>query len=74
LRANATGGSGTVSAPYAASGYAYTGTASTPATVATATTPSDTTTYSVRYLANISPVTEAGSYTTSHTYVATGNF
>jgi hypothetical protein len=74
LRANATGGSGTVSAPYAAAGYAYTGTTSTPATVATATAPSDTTTFSVRYLANISPVTEAGSYTTSHTYVATGNF
>ena len=74
LRANASGGSGTVSIPYAAAGFAYTGTSSTPATVATAIAPSDTTTYSVRYLANISPVTEAGSYTTSHTYVATGNF
>jgi len=74
LRIDETGGSGIVSAPYAASGFAYTGTSSTPATVATSTTPSSTTTYSVRYLANISATTEAGSYTTSHTYVATGNF
>jgi hypothetical protein len=74
LRATATGGSGVVQAPYAASGFAYTGTASTPATVASYTGPSATTTYSVRYLANISPTTEAGSYTASHTYVATGNY
>lgn len=74
LRMTATGGSGSVSAPYAAAGYAYTGTSSTPATVATASAPSATTTYSVRYLANIAALTEAGSYTTAHTYVATGNF
>ena len=74
LRATASGGSGTVSAPYAASGYAYTGTSSTPATIATATAPSATTTYPVRYMANISATTEAGSYTTNHTYIATGNF
>lgn len=74
LRMNASGGSGTVSAPYAAAGYAYTGTATVPATVATVATPSATTTYSVRYLANIAALTEAGSYTTAHTYVATGNF
>ena len=43
-------------------------------TVATSTTPSAITTYSVRYLANIAALTEAGSYTTSNTYVATGNF
>jgi hypothetical protein len=74
LRINASGGSGTVSAPYAAAGYAYTGTASTAAQVASASGPSATTTYSVRYLANIAALTEAGSYSTSHTYVATGNF
>jgi len=74
LRMTATGGIGSVSVPYAASGYAYTGTATTPATVATASAPSATTTYSVRYLANISATTEAGSYTTNHTYIATGNF
>lgn len=74
LRMTATGGSGTVTAPYAAAGYAYTATAGTPAQIASHTGPSATTTYSVRYLANIAALTEAGSYTTSHTYVATGNF
>ena len=74
IRINPTGGSGTVTAPYAAAGYAYTGTATTPAQVASALTSTATTTYSVRYMANISPVTKAGSYATSHTYVATGNF
>ena len=74
LRATATGGSGSVSVPYAATGFAYTGTVSTPATLATSNVPSLTTTYSVRYLANIASITEAGSYATNHTYVATGNF
>ena len=73
MRATATGGSGTVSSPYAASGFAYTGTSS-PATVATVGGPSLTTTYSVRYLANIAALTKAGSYSTNHTYVATGNY
>ena len=75
IRINHTGvGTGTVSSPYAAAGYAYTGTATTPAPVASALVATLTDTYSVRYMANISPVTKAGSYTTSHTYVATGNF
>lgn len=75
IRMDETGtGTGVVSAPYLASGFAYTGTASTSATVATATAATDTSTYTVYYLANIAPLTEAGSYTTAHTYVATGNF
>jgi len=74
LRMTATGGSGTVTAPYSDAGYAYTGTTSTAAQVASHTGPSAVTTYSVRYLANIAALTEAGSYSTSHTYVATGNF
>ena len=74
LRINASGGFGIVTAPYSAAGYAYTGTSSTPAQIASFTGPSTTTTYSVRYLANISDLTEAGSYATAHTYVATGNF
>lgn len=65
---------GTVSAPYAAAGYAYTGTIGTPATVATSPSASLSQTYSVTYLANIAALTEAGSYVTAHTYVATGNF
>ena len=75
IRINPTGGSGVVPALYGTAGqYAYTGTATTPATVASSATASATTTYSVRYIANIAPLTEAGNYTASHTYVATGNF
>ena len=74
LRATATGGSGAVLAPYAASGYAYTGTTATAAPFASASVATVLTTYSVRYLANIATTTEAGSYTTAHTYVMTGNF
>jgi hypothetical protein len=74
LRMDATGGAGTVTAPYAASGYAYTGTPTTPAQVASSGTVSATTTYSVHYLANIATLTQAGNYSTAHTYVATGNF
>ena len=36
--------------------------------------PTNTTTYSAYYLANISPVTNPGNYTTAITYTATGNF
>ncbi len=74
MRMTSTGGSGTVSVPYAAAGFAYAGTPTVSGEVARSTIPSANTTYSVRYLANISAVTKAGSYNTSHTYVATGNF
>ena len=74
IRMNASGGSGTVTAPYAASGYAFTANATTAAQVASASVPTATTTYSVRYMANISAVTKAGSYTAAHTYIVTGNF
>jgi len=74
LRATATSGNGTVTAPYAASGFAYTGTAGTAAQVASSSTSSQTTTYSVRYLANIASDTEAGSYTTTLTYTTTATF
>ena len=75
IRANASGGIGAVSAPYAtAAQYAFAANGSTASTVATASAPSATTTYSVRYMANISGVTRAGSYTAAHTYIATGNF
>ena len=74
LRMTATGGSGAVTAPYAASGFAYTGTAGAAAQVSSASGASSNTTYSVRYLANITSSTEAGSYTATLTYVATGNF
>jgi len=70
-----TGLLGTISSPYGtASQYAYTATTSTPAAIATASGATDINTYAVTYLANISALTSAGSYSTSHTYVATGNF
>jgi hypothetical protein len=74
LRITHSGGNGAVTVPYAASGYAYTGTASTPAQIASSSVATTTDTYSLRYLANITSVTEAGSYSTSHTFVATANF
>jgi hypothetical protein len=75
LRMTATGGSGAVSSPYAATGFAYAAGASTPSQVASASTGDGvTTTYSVRYLANIAGNTEAGSYTANLMYVATANF
>lgn len=74
LRMSASGGSGAVSSPYAASGFAYAADGSTASTVASSSTSSATTTYSVRYLANISAATEAGAYTATLTYVTTANF
>ncbi|MEK7557521.1 MAG: hypothetical protein AAB538_06070, partial [Patescibacteria group bacterium] len=73
IRATASGGSGAVSAPYAASGFAF-DTAAFPDEVAAATSASANTTYSMRYLANITAQTEAGAYTATLTYVATANF
>lgn len=72
VRFDSSGGSGAVSAPYAASGYAFD--TSQPSEIASAAGPSATTTYSARYIANISPLTEAGTYTTTLTYIATATF
>ncbi len=76
MRITASGGSGVVSAPYNhASNYAYDATASTVDEVASAATGDGVlTTYSVRYIANISPVTDAGDYQTTLTFIGTGNF
>lgn len=73
LRAVAAGGIGTVSAPYAAAGFAF-ATSTFPSALATATGASANTTYSMRYLANISANTEAGVYTGAVRYIATANF
>lgn len=74
INVSASGGSGTASAPYAtASNYAYNAT-STQDDIASSTGPSTTTTFSIAYLANILATTEAGSYTTTLTYTATGSF
>jgi hypothetical protein len=73
LRMTASGGSGTVTAPYAASGFAF-DSAAFPDEVAAATASSANTTYSVRYVANITAQTQAGAYTATLTYIATANF
>ena len=73
LRLTASGGSGSVSAPYAAAGFAF-DTAAFPDAIASASGATTNTTYSVRYLANINASTEAGIYTGAVTYVATANF
>lgn len=43
-------------------------------TVASATAPTNSNTFTVSYIANITPVTAPGAYTTTLTYVATPNF
>lgn len=73
LRMTASGGSGTVQAPYAASGFAF-DTAAFPDVIASSSVASSNTTYSARYIANITANTEAGAYTGTVTYVATANF
>ncbi len=73
IRATASGGIGTVSAPYNTTDYAL-DTAAFPDQLASASGPSANTTYSLYYLANIAATTEAGSYTSTLTYTATGTF
>ena len=75
MRITKSGGSGTVSSPYdLATSYAYIATASATDEVAAASGSSASTVYSVYYVANIASNTEAGTYTTALTYVATANF
>ena len=76
LRATESGGVGTVVATtYASStGYGYSSTATTSSILATGSGATPTSTYSIRYLANIAAVTEAGTYAANLVYVATANF
>ncbi len=75
LRMTASGGVGTVSSPYSAVGFAYNATASSSSQVASASSGDNaTTTYSVRYVANVLGITTTGSYTANLVYVATANF
>lgn len=76
IRATVSGGTGaTVDQTYASStGYGYDGTATTSAIFATGSGATNVSTYSVRYMANISALTEAGSYAANLVYVATANF
>jgi hypothetical protein len=71
------GVNGTITTRYndnATPGFAYNATGSTADTLATGSSATNTETYSIHYIANISAVTEAGSYATNITYVGTGNF
>lgn len=75
LRVTALGGVGAVSSPYVESGFAYASSATTSSQVASASTGDNaTTTYSVRYVANIAGFTETGLYIANIVYVATANF
>ncbi len=74
LRATASGGNGSVVTPYAASGFAF-DTAAFPDQIAFDPDGDNvSTTYSVRYLGNISANTEAESYGATLTYVITAGF
>jgi hypothetical protein len=76
IRATVSGGTGAVVDPTYASTTAYgfdaTATTSTPLAVGSGAT--NASTYSLRYIANISALTEAGTYTANLVYVATANF
>jgi len=75
IRITAADGSGAVLDPYDdVAEYAYGADAGTTDVVASASGSTADTVYSARYLANIASDTEAGSYTTALTYVATANF
>ncbi len=73
VRLVASGGSGAVAVPYAAAGFAL-DTASFPDQIAASTGTTNSTTYGVRYIANITANTEAGTYGSTLTYTATPNF
>ena len=76
IRATESGGTGTsVSSPFNMStSYGYNATATTSATLATGSGATLTSTYSLRYVANIATLTEAGTYAANLVYVATANF
>jgi hypothetical protein len=66
-------GTGTAAAGYnTANQYSFV--AASPTQIASVAVPSNTNTYTVSYVANISPITPAGAYSTVFTYVATPNF
>jgi hypothetical protein len=75
LRLTAQGGSGTTTSPYNGIGFAYSASSTTTSQVAFASVGDNaTTTFSVRYVANISPITQTGSYIADLVYVVTANF
>ncbi len=66
---------GTIATPYAtASSFGYDATATSSSLFASGSYSSGSTVYSLHYIANISSLTEAGTYTSSLIYVGTSNF
>jgi hypothetical protein len=76
IRATVSGGTGSaVDATYsAATSYGFDSSSTTPSTLATGSGSTNTSTYSLRYVANIAGTTEAGTYVASLIYVATANY
>ncbi len=76
IRAVVASGSGTVATPFngSAGNYGFGTSPLTTQTFASNNTASAATSYNVNYAANIATLTEAGSYATTLTYVATANF
>lgn len=66
---------GTISSTYSTpSAFGYNATASTSATFASGTSSTNTETFLLYYIANIAPLTEAGTYSANLVYVGTSNF
>ncbi len=76
LRATESGGTGVTLDPTysAATSYGFDASSTTPSSLASGTGVTPTSTISLRYLANIAAITEAGTYAANLTYVATANF
>jgi hypothetical protein len=75
LGANPSGGTGQAVAPYATADNIAFQSGLTPRTVAnSASGPSDTTTFTVSYVAQAATTTKAGQYSALFTYVCTGTF
>lgn len=76
LRATESGGTNVTLDPTysAATSYGFDASSSTPSSLASGTGVTPTSTISLRYLANIAAITEAGTYAANLTYVATANF
>jgi hypothetical protein len=75
IKAIASGGIGSVVAPYDGSGFAYDATNNSFTTIAQATTgDGNNTNYSIRSVATIDSLLDPGTYSTNLTYVVTANF
>ena len=76
IRATSSGGTGaTIDDTYKwATSYGYDGQSTTTSAFATGSVATNTTTFSLRYIANITATTESGNYATTLTYVGTANY